>query len=294
VLGGSDRIATTAHEIAELSLDTGAASGYSPSGVAAGAIYLAGRLIGNEEAPIQADVADVAQVAKVTVRTRYQEQEDLLGIRSGRHGASFRSATGETAGLSADEFNELLDRFEIVEMQPDLFDSRARCCRCGHTDQYGHLLRNHQPERFGGNQLCYEEYFSAADLANQLEQFEAVDKEAEFEGTSLRCTHCGQTGPYRGMMQQHHTHQLGLGGTRICYEGKSWERPTGTEVAEQVEHFETTDAEFEVVESRSDLDELRIRCIHCGVEGRYGELARQHQTRWYSFKDDPSCSDRSY
>jgi hypothetical protein len=284
-----NRVATTAQGIIEISLDTGTASGRSPAGIAAGAIYLAGSLIGGEEAPTQPDIADLVQVTQVIVRNRYQEQEDLLGINTGRSGGSLPVASIlGTAGLSATEFNELAKRFELIEREPDLFASRARCCRCGHTDQYSHLLRYHQPRRLGGTRLCTEEHFSAADLADQCERFEAVDRDADVEQTYFRCIHCGQTGPYREMIQNHRTRQLGTsGGTRICYTGSlSWNT-----VAEQVDRFETGDAEFEIVESGTDLNEMRIRCVECGAEGRYGDLARRHQTR---YNDGPSCYNRSW
>jgi transcription initiation factor TFIIB len=54
-----------------------AASGKSPTGFAAAAIYLAGVLSG-EEKPTQKELADVADVTEVTVRNRYQEQDEVL------------------------------------------------------------------------------------------------------------------------------------------------------------------------------------------------------------------------
>lgn len=292
-LGVSDHLRSLAHEIVDLSFDTGLVSGRAPAGIAASAVYFAGRLVAGEDAPNQDDIADVAEVAPVTIRNHLRDQEDLLGIERNR--AQSQLSIYESPGISAEQFNEEASRFEIIQTEPNLFESRARCCRCGHSDVYRYLLQNHQPERFGGTQLCYEEYFSAADLADQLNRFEAIEREVDFGDTYLKCSHCGETGPYREMMDQHHTKQLARGGPHICYEYEGGrDRPTGTEVAEQVEHLETKDAEFEIVEPRADLNDLRIRCIHCGAEGRYRDLAWEHRTHWYSHKDDPTCSDRSW
>ena len=288
----SDRFSSLAHEIVDIALDTGVVAGCSPSGVAAGAVYFAGRLGHGEDALPQDDVADATQVAKQTIRKRYQDYEDVLGIE--RLSSHSQPSIYESAGISAQRLNEHLSRFAITDLQPNLLDSQAQCYRCGQNSSYRYLLRNHQPERLDGTQLCYEEGFSAADLARQLTGFEAVEPEVDFENTDLRCTHCGETGPYRKMMHQHHTQQLVWGDHHVCHIGESQEKPTGTEVAEQVDRLETSDAEFEIVEPQPALSDLQIRCIHCGAEGRYGDLARQHQTYQYSHMDTPNCSDRSY
>ncbi|ELY56900.1 transcription initiation factor TFB [Natronococcus amylolyticus DSM 10524] len=54
-------------------------SGRGPSGFAAAAIYAASLLC--NEKKTQREVADVAQVTEVTIRNRYQEQIEMLGIR---------------------------------------------------------------------------------------------------------------------------------------------------------------------------------------------------------------------
>jgi transcription initiation factor TFIIB len=56
----------------------GLTSGRGPTGVAAAAIYIASVLTG--ERRTQRDVADVARVTEVTVRNRYKELCDKLGL----------------------------------------------------------------------------------------------------------------------------------------------------------------------------------------------------------------------
>ncbi|MFQ5553718.1 MAG: transcription initiation factor IIB, partial [Thermoplasmata archaeon] len=53
-------------------------SGRGPTGVAAAAIYIAS-ILGNERRT-QREVADVAGVTEVTIRNRYKELTDKLGI----------------------------------------------------------------------------------------------------------------------------------------------------------------------------------------------------------------------
>jgi hypothetical protein len=36
---------------------------------------------------------------------------------------------------------------------------------------------------------------------------------------------------------------------------------------------------------------MHIRCVECGAEGQYGDIARCHRTR---YSDDPSCYNRSW
>jgi len=57
---------------------TGPALGKSPTGYAAAAIYAASLLC--NEKKTQREVADVAQVTEVTIRNRYQEQIEAMGI----------------------------------------------------------------------------------------------------------------------------------------------------------------------------------------------------------------------
>ncbi|KPN29633.1 transcription initiation factor IIB [Halolamina pelagica] len=63
-----------ARALAEQAVDSGHANGRNPSGVAAGALYLAARREG--DAVTQAEAADVADVTAVTVRTTYQALRD--------------------------------------------------------------------------------------------------------------------------------------------------------------------------------------------------------------------------
>ena len=56
----------------------GLASGRSPTGVSAAAVYIAGALVG--ERRTQKEVADVAGVTEVTIRNRYRELKKELNI----------------------------------------------------------------------------------------------------------------------------------------------------------------------------------------------------------------------
>jgi len=58
----------------------GLLSGKSPTGYAAAAIYAASLLC--NEKKTQREVADVAQVTEVTIRNRYQEQIEAMGIHT--------------------------------------------------------------------------------------------------------------------------------------------------------------------------------------------------------------------
>lgn len=74
-LGIGDPTRTKAMEILDVVIEHGLHAGKSPTGVAAGALYAAGRLTG--EKLTQAEVADVADVSHVTIRNHYQEQLDV-------------------------------------------------------------------------------------------------------------------------------------------------------------------------------------------------------------------------
>lgn len=67
-----------ANEIIETATEAGLLSGKSPTGFAAAAIYAASLLC--NEKRTQREVAAVAQVTEVTIRNRYQEQIDAMGI----------------------------------------------------------------------------------------------------------------------------------------------------------------------------------------------------------------------
>lgn len=67
-------VRSRAREILEVAHDEGLVSGKSPTGVAAAAIYLAGKQLGYKHVT-QQDVSNVSSSATTTIRERYQEQE---------------------------------------------------------------------------------------------------------------------------------------------------------------------------------------------------------------------------
>ncbi|MFP8952824.1 transcription initiation factor IIB [Natrialbaceae archaeon A-arb3/5] len=77
-LGVSETVQTKTVEIIEVTTKKGLLSGKSPTGYAAAAIYAASLLC--HEKKTQREVADVAQVTEVTIRNRYQEQIEAMGI----------------------------------------------------------------------------------------------------------------------------------------------------------------------------------------------------------------------
>jgi transcription initiation factor TFIIB len=77
-LGLSGEAQSKAIELLKKAVKTGLTSGRGPTGVAAAAIYIASVLCG--ERRTQRDVADVARVTEVTVRNRYKELCDKLGL----------------------------------------------------------------------------------------------------------------------------------------------------------------------------------------------------------------------
>ena len=76
----SERVQTKAMDIIETTSEKGLLSGKSPTGFAAAAIYAAALLCGEKRT--QREVAEVAQVTEVTIRNRYQEQIEAMGIHS--------------------------------------------------------------------------------------------------------------------------------------------------------------------------------------------------------------------
>jgi transcription initiation factor TFIIB len=68
---------TAAHEIIDETVEAGLYSGVSPDGIAAAALYLADSE--HHDRLTQQDIADVAEVSKVTIRHRSNEQAKLLG-----------------------------------------------------------------------------------------------------------------------------------------------------------------------------------------------------------------------
>ncbi|ELZ86629.1 transcription initiation factor TFB [Haloferax elongans ATCC BAA-1513] len=76
----SKEVQSKANEIIETTAEQGLLSGKSPTGYAAAAIYAASLLC--NEKKTQREVADVAQVTEVTIRNRYQEQIEAMGIHT--------------------------------------------------------------------------------------------------------------------------------------------------------------------------------------------------------------------
>ena len=74
----SEEVQAKANEIIDVTAEQGLLSGKSPTGYAAAAIYAASLLC--NEKKTQREVADVAQVTEVTIRNRYQEQIEAMGI----------------------------------------------------------------------------------------------------------------------------------------------------------------------------------------------------------------------
>jgi len=77
-LGASEEVQAKANEIIDVTAEKGLLSGKSPTGYAAAAIYAASLLC--NEKKTQREVADVAQVTEVTIRNRYQEQIEAMGV----------------------------------------------------------------------------------------------------------------------------------------------------------------------------------------------------------------------
>ncbi|MDZ7747269.1 MAG: transcription initiation factor IIB [Halobacteriales archaeon] len=77
-LDAGDEVRAKANEIIDETAEKGLLSGKSPTGYAAAAIY-ASSLLCNEK-KTQREVADVAQVTEVTIRNRYQEQIEAMGL----------------------------------------------------------------------------------------------------------------------------------------------------------------------------------------------------------------------
>jgi transcription initiation factor TFIIB len=74
----SEDVTMQANEIIDETADQGLLSGRSPTGYAAAAIYAASLLCNEKQT--QREVAEVAQVTEVTIRNRYQEQIEAMGI----------------------------------------------------------------------------------------------------------------------------------------------------------------------------------------------------------------------
>lgn len=78
MLGLSDKVQAKSHEILRKAKKYEITSGKGPTGVAAAAIYIATVLIGEKRT--QREVADIVGVTEVTIRNRYKELIEKLGI----------------------------------------------------------------------------------------------------------------------------------------------------------------------------------------------------------------------
>ncbi len=74
----TEEVQSKANEIIDVTSEKGLLSGKSPTGYAAAAIYAASLLC--NEKKTQREVANVAQVTEVTIRNRYQEQIEAIGL----------------------------------------------------------------------------------------------------------------------------------------------------------------------------------------------------------------------
>jgi len=80
-LGLSGNVQTRAIEMLEEALERGLPSGRSPMGLTAAALYLASIL--EHEKRAQRDISEVVKVTEVTVRNRYKELQETLGLEIG-------------------------------------------------------------------------------------------------------------------------------------------------------------------------------------------------------------------
>ena len=80
-LGLSEATGRTAGEVINAAAAAGALSGKSPTGFAAGAIYIASLL--HDDGRTRAEVASAAGVTTITVRNHYRAQVDALGLSIG-------------------------------------------------------------------------------------------------------------------------------------------------------------------------------------------------------------------
>lgn len=76
----SEEVIDKAKDIIDVTAEEGMISGKSPTGYAAAALYAASLLC--NEKKTQREIAEVANVTEVTIRNRYQEQIEVLGITS--------------------------------------------------------------------------------------------------------------------------------------------------------------------------------------------------------------------
>ena len=92
-----DETTTKAHEITEKSVEAGLHSGVAPAGIAAGALYLADRM--NYDRLTQQELAETTDESAITIRHRYAEQAELLGLD-----VDGKIAAGRWKHLDSDRF----------------------------------------------------------------------------------------------------------------------------------------------------------------------------------------------
>jgi transcription initiation factor TFIIB len=80
-VGCSDETGRHAREMIEAATSRGVHSGKHPVGIAASAVYAAGKLCGEDIT--QGDVSEVADVSNVTIRNRYREVLDAFEAANG-------------------------------------------------------------------------------------------------------------------------------------------------------------------------------------------------------------------
>ena len=106
----SEEVQSKANDIIETTAEKGLLSGKSPTGYAAAAIYAASLLC--NEKKTQREVADVAQVTEVTIRNRYQEQIEAMGIHE------LETSHPPFAALVRSELRASLTRWQNVNQKP--------------------------------------------------------------------------------------------------------------------------------------------------------------------------------
>lgn len=140
----------TAHEIVDEFTEAELHAGCLPSGVAAGAVYLAARL-SDGETLTQDAIITVAGVSKMTLRQRYQEQQEVLRISDTHRGTARPLKLRKYRTLSAAELNKQLAGFDVLEKpEGSVRDAHVRCIHCNTTGEYGDLRGNHSAD------LCRE------------------------------------------------------------------------------------------------------------------------------------------
>lgn len=136
-------IESTAHDIVDDFTEAELHAGCLPSGVAAGAVYLAARL-SDGETLTQDAVITVAGVSELTLRQRYQEQQEVLGISDTYHGTARPLTLQKYRTLSTAELDDQLEGFAVLaKSEGSVRDARVRCIHCNTTGEYGTLRDNH-------------------------------------------------------------------------------------------------------------------------------------------------------